>query len=40
MQGNLRWGSDMMGGYGILPIVGLLLMVLLVLAIVRVSNKK
>ena len=40
MQNNMNYGSGMMGGYGIWPIVGLLLVVFLVLAIVRMSNKK
>jgi|GEM_PF-2687234 uncharacterized membrane protein len=40
MQNNMNYGSGMMGGYGIWPIVGVLLVVFLVLAIVRMSNKK
>lgn len=40
MQNNMNYGSGMMGGYGIWPIVGLLLVVVLVVAIVRMSNKK
>ena len=40
MQGNVSWGSGMMGGYGIWPVVGVLLVVFLVVAIVRMSNKK
>jgi uncharacterized membrane protein len=40
MQNNMNYGSGMMGGYGIWPIVGVLLVVFLVLAIVRMSKKK
>jgi uncharacterized membrane protein len=40
MQNNMNYGSGMMGGYGIWPIVGVLLVVFLVLAIVRMSNRK
>jgi uncharacterized membrane protein len=40
MQNNMNDGSGMMGGYGIWPIVGVLLVVFLVLAIVRMSKKK
>jgi uncharacterized membrane protein len=40
MQNNMNYGSGMMGGYGIWPIVGVLLVVFLVLAIMRMSNKK
>jgi uncharacterized membrane protein len=36
----MDYGSGTMGGYGIWPIVGLLLIVFLVLAIVKMSNKK
>ena len=40
MQNNMNYGSGMMSGYGIWPIVGVLLVVFLVLAIVRMSKKK
>ena len=36
----MSYGSDMMGGYGIWPIVGVLLIVFLVIAIARMANKK
>ena len=37
---NMNWGSGMIGGYGIWPIIGVLLVVFLVFAIVRMINKK
>jgi uncharacterized membrane protein len=40
MQNNMNYGSGMMGGYGIWPIVGVLLVVFLVIAIMRMSNNK
>jgi uncharacterized membrane protein len=40
MQNTMNYGSGMMGGYGIWPIVGILLIVFLVMAIVRMSKKK
>ena len=40
MQNNMNYGSGMMGGYGIWPIIGVLLVVFLVIAIVRMGNKK
>ena len=40
MQNNMNYGSGMMGGYGIWPIIGVLLVVFLVVAIVRMNNKK
>jgi uncharacterized membrane protein len=37
---DMNWGSGMIGGYGIWPIVGVLLVVFLVVAIVRMTNNK
>jgi uncharacterized membrane protein len=40
MENNMNYGSGMMGGYGIWPIVGVLLVVFLVLAIMKMSKRK
>jgi uncharacterized membrane protein len=40
MQTNMSNGWGMMGGYGFWPVVALLLVVLLVVAIMKLSNKK
>jgi uncharacterized membrane protein len=40
MQNNMNNGWGMMGGYGIWPVVGVLLAVFLVIAIIKVMNKK
>ena len=36
----MNYGSGRMGGYGIWPIVGVLLVVFLVLAIMKMSKRK
>jgi uncharacterized membrane protein len=40
MQNNMNNGWGMMGGYGIWPVVGALLVVFLVIAIIKLMNKK
>ena len=40
MQISMNYGSGMMGGYGIWPVVGVLLAVFLVIAIIKMLNKK
>jgi uncharacterized membrane protein len=40
MQGSMNYGSGMMGGYGIWPVVGVLLAVFLVIAIIKLSKQK
>jgi uncharacterized membrane protein len=40
MQNNMNNGWGMMGGYGIWPVVGVLLVVFLVIAIIKLLNKK
>jgi uncharacterized membrane protein len=40
MQGNMNNGWGMMGGYGIWPVVGVLLAVFLVIAIIKLSKRK
>jgi uncharacterized membrane protein len=40
MQNNMNNGWGMMGGYGIWPVVGVLLVVFLVIAIIKLMNKK
>ena len=40
MQNNMNYGSGMMGGYGVWPIVGVLLIVFLVFAIIKNSRKQ
>jgi uncharacterized membrane protein len=40
MQTNMNYGSGMMGGYGIWLVVGVLLAVFLVIAIIKMLNKK
>jgi len=40
MENNMNYGTGMMGGYGIWPIVGVLLIVFLVLAIMKMSKRK
>lgn len=40
MQNNMNYGSGMMGGYGWWPIIGVVLIVLLVYAIIRISKKQ
>jgi uncharacterized membrane protein len=40
MQTNMNNGFSMMGGYGLWPILGVLLAVFLILAIVRMLKRK
>jgi uncharacterized membrane protein len=40
MQNNMNDGSGMMGGYGVWPIVGVLVIVFLVFAIIKNSRKQ
>ncbi|HVA58042.1 MAG TPA: hypothetical protein VNF92_09135 [Gemmatimonadaceae bacterium] len=40
MQNNMNYGSGMMGGYGWWPIIGVLLIVFLVYAIIRISKRQ
>jgi uncharacterized membrane protein len=40
VENNMNYGSGMMGGYGIWPIVGVLVIVFLVIAIMKMLNKK